>query len=133
MTTIILSDGVDTVSLPGDLIWQEHFGWSSVVQQTAYTLTGALVVETATKQAGRPITLTSGDNFGIIKKQQADQLLVWAGIAGKALVLSAHGNNYNVMMRHEDAPAVQAVALASGKNPLASDDWMQITIKLMEI
>lgn len=132
-TPITLSDGVITLDLPGDMVWHEHFGWSPVVQQVGYTLTGALVVETATKQAGRPITLSTGADFAWITKAVADQLLAWAEIPGKTFTLGAHGAVYSVMMRHDDPPAVEATLLAEGKNPLVAADWMRVTLKLMEI
>lgn len=132
-TPITLSDGVITLYLPGDMVWHEHFGWSPVVQHVGYTLTGALVVETGTKQAGKPITLSSGADFALITKAVADQLLAWAEIPGKQLTFIAHGTTYSVMYRHDDPPAVEATLLAEGKNPLVSTDWMRVTLKLMEI
>lgn len=47
-----------SITLPSGLIWSDEQEWSPIDQQTTYSLTGALVVEEAVKQAGRPITLT---------------------------------------------------------------------------
>lgn len=133
MSVMTLSDGSVTINLPGDMLWDDHFGWSPVVQQVGYTLSGALVVESAVKQSGRPITLRSGENFALVKKASVDHLQSWAGVAGKLLTLNAHGENLTVLLRHEDAPAVEAFAMLAGKNPLEADDWMSVVVKLLQI
>jgi hypothetical protein len=43
--------------LPDDLLWADEHAWSPVVATVSYLLTGALLVQSATRQAGRPITL----------------------------------------------------------------------------
>ncbi|MEQ1529090.1 MAG: hypothetical protein ABL925_07225 [Methylococcales bacterium] len=48
---------LDGVVLPSDLKWVDEFEWSPQVRQVDYSLTGALLVQTALKQSGRPITL----------------------------------------------------------------------------
>jgi hypothetical protein len=54
---------VSRLQLPDGLRWEDEFSWTAVTQQTAYTLTGALVVEQGTRQAGRPLTLAGGRRF----------------------------------------------------------------------
>lgn len=51
------------LTLPGDLRWTDEFAWSPVLRSAEYSLTGALIVQEATRQAGRPITLVA-DNPG---------------------------------------------------------------------
>lgn len=58
MADSILLDGL---SLPADLIWSDEFQWSSVERAAERTLTGALIIEEAVKQGGRPITLEAKD------------------------------------------------------------------------
>lgn len=55
MADIIL----DNLHLPGDLIWEDEFSWSSVdrTDSPEFTLGGAPIFEESTKTAGRPITL----------------------------------------------------------------------------
>lgn len=43
--------------LPSGLVWSDEFAWTPVAQNIERTLTGALVIEEATKTAVRPITL----------------------------------------------------------------------------
>jgi len=55
------------VSLPGDLRWSDEFAWTSVARSADYSLTGALIVQEAVKQAGRPITLEAkSESLGYI-------------------------------------------------------------------
>ena len=51
------------VTLPQGLVWSDEFDWTPLAQTTEYSLTGALIVEQAEKQAGRPITLVGGIDF----------------------------------------------------------------------
>jgi len=55
-----MSISLDEITLHEDLIWTDEFDWSPVQQSQQYTLTGALILETGVKQAGRPITLVGG-------------------------------------------------------------------------
>jgi hypothetical protein len=45
------------ITLPTTLVWEDEFTWSPVASSAEYSLTGALIVQQATKLAGRPITL----------------------------------------------------------------------------
>ena len=51
-----LATGV-ALPLPDDLLWSDEHAWSPAVTSVSYLLTGALLVQSATRQAGRPITL----------------------------------------------------------------------------
>lgn len=51
------------MTLPAGLVWIDEFDWTPVQQSSEYSLSGALMVHSATKLAGRPITL-SGQTDG---------------------------------------------------------------------
>lgn len=51
------------LTLPTGLRWENEFDWSPIAVSSQYTITGALVLHTATKQAGRPLTLVGGRKF----------------------------------------------------------------------
>lgn len=68
---------LDTVQLPRGLIWVDEFAWRPVEAATEYALNGALVHDSATRLAGRPITL------------QADADAGWNGMT-RAVVLAVH-------------------------------------------
>ena len=60
--TISLSVGLTTVPLNPDLFWADENNWHPVEQTSERTITGALVVQSATRVAGRPITLQPEDD-----------------------------------------------------------------------
>ncbi len=47
------------IALPDDLKWTDEFTWSPVVRSQRYGLTGALIIQEAVRQSGRPITLAA--------------------------------------------------------------------------
>jgi hypothetical protein len=47
--------------LPDDLLWTDEHAWTPAVAAVSYLLTGALLVESAARQAGRPITFVAAD------------------------------------------------------------------------
>ena len=56
MTSLLTLDGVE---LPEDLEWADEYTAWKVGQVVRYSLTGALIVQEAALQAGRPVTLQS--------------------------------------------------------------------------
>ena len=128
---ISLSDGATTLTLPDGLLWADEWTWRAVEQSVTTTLTGALVVEVATRQAGRPITLKSGTDYAWIIRADLDQLNAWADMPGKELALSIRGVSRPVIFRHQDT-AIEAEMILHKSAP-AQTDYYQATIRLMEI
>lgn len=63
----------DTLTLDPQFDWADEFDWQPLAQSDPiYTITGAMIIETGIKQAGRPITL-NGDNVWL-KKSVLDTL-----------------------------------------------------------
>ena len=56
MTTITLARAGTTITLSDRLHWTDEFDWHPVEQASSYSTTGALLIDVATRQAGRPIT-----------------------------------------------------------------------------
>jgi len=129
--SITLSDGVTTLALPADMEWSDEYDWSPVVQEAGYSLTGALIVEASVKQAGRPVTLQSGDDRAWVTRADVDQLRAWAAIPGKALTLTLRGTARAVIFDHA-AGAVEADMVMFYGDPVASDHYA-ITIKTIEV
>ena len=130
--TVTLSDGTTTLTLDPDLDWSDEYAWSPVVQNSSYSLTGALIVQVSTRQAGRPITLAGADDRGWMDGTVIAQLQAWAAVAGKTLTLTLRGVAYSVMLRHQDAPAVEATPVVGYSDP-NSNDWYVATLKFMVI
>lgn len=124
---------LDTVTLPLGLLWADEYNWHAVGQKSAYTLTGALVVESAGKQAGRHITLAGGEDYGWVQRATLDALYALAAIPGKVMTLTLpDARTYQVMFRHHDEGAISAEALLQ-KCIQAADDYYVVTIYLMAV
>lgn len=130
--SITLSDGVTTLTLPGDLAWTDEYTWSPVVQESGYSLTGALIIETASKLAGRPITLQGAADCAWITRAMVNQLSSWRDVPGQQLTITLRGTARTVTFRHEDAPVIEADPILFYGDPIDDDDY-RATIKLMEI
>ncbi len=132
--SLTLSDGTTLLTLPDDLEWADEHAWQPVAQSTGYSLTGALVVETASKQTGRPITLTGDADRAWLSRAQVDQLMAWAAVAGKVLTLTLRGASRSVVFRHQDGAAISAKQIVPGA-PISTPGGgtYVVTLNLMEI
>lgn len=120
-----------TVSLPDDLHWQDEFNWNQVVQEESYTLTGALVVESFQRLAGRPLTLVSYRDEVWVPRATVETLAAWAAVPGLQMTLAWRGATRNVMFRAssvavESTPVVHIEA-AEGTDPRL------LTLRLLEV
>jgi hypothetical protein len=134
-----LSDGVTTITLPDDFVWDDEHDWHPVEQAVDYTLTGAILVHTAIKQAGRPITLVGEEDHSWVTRSTVDALKTYADVApdpetGNGVYqLTLRGVTRDVVFRHHDGePMSSAIILYKGKAPEPTD-YYQITLKFMEV
>lgn len=117
-----------TLELPNSLLWVDQFAWSPAVQAKEYSLTGALIVDGATRLAGRPITLRSPDEeSGWFTQEQLDQLYAWSSVPLLTGTLTLDGVSFDVMFDRESAPleAAYVLYLTSGQ--------YTATVRLMEV
>lgn len=121
-----------TLTLPDGLDWTDEHSWSPVVQEANHTLSGALVVETAEKLAGRPITLESAEDRAWLPFSTVQTLRAWAAIPGAEMTLTLRGQARQVVFRHQDAPAVEAWPILF-KAIYQTDDWWRVNLKFMEV
>lgn len=131
--SITLSDGTTTVSLPADLYWGDEHAWHPVLQSVERSLTGALIIDAATLQAGRPITLAPADETSAwMPLTTLEQLRTWADVPLKQLTLTIRGVAHTVIWRHDDPPALSAEPLVQFNDTLPSD-WYLATLKFMKV
>lgn len=126
---ITLSDETLTVVLPPDLQWTDEFGWTPVEHSTDYSLDGALVIQEATRQDGRPITLYGGTEGAWATRQQVLALYSLASEPGKQMTLDLWGRTFNVMFRRPAIEAGEIIRLAHPDN----EHWYSLTINLMQV
>lgn len=138
---ITLSVGATVVTLPVDLHWQDEFTYSPVQQAVETSITGALVIDVATRIGGRPITLVrdpDGKDTGWTTRATLEQINTWASVAGQQMVLTLRGATRTVVFAHHGGNAVTAtpVAMYTDTDYLGgagAADYYRIELRLMEI
>ena len=98
--SITLTYNGTTATLSDRLQWVDEFAWSPVEQATAYSTTGALLVDVAVKQAGQPITLEGTDTNAWISRALCSTLQAWAALPGIQLDLVLRGETHQVIFDH---------------------------------
>ena len=117
--------------LPADMVWTDEFIWPTVVKSTEYTLTGALVVDSAQRLAGRTITLAGADDYGWITRATVDALRTLASaLPGQYVLTLADARSFNVVFAPEDPIAAQPIAPVADPG---ADFWYVATVKLIEV
>ena len=130
MTT--LSDGATSIAFSDDLQWSDEFAWAAVEQTTQRTITGGLIIQSASRTAGRPITLAADtDSAGWVQRTTLDQLFTWAGSPGKVMTLTYRGVAHQVAYRHQDT-AIDATPVVPFSD-VQSGDFYHVTLRFLEL
>lgn len=122
--------------LPDDLLWSDEHAWTPAVSSVSYLITGALLVQSATRQAGRPITLVGPADMAWVTRATLETLRSWAAVAlsdtsGRFALTLADSRVFTVAFRHQDT-AIEAEPVLG--IPARSDaDFYRLTLRLMEI
>lgn len=130
-----LATGV-ALPLPDDLLWADEHAWSPAVTAVSYLLTGALLVQSATKQAGRPITLVGPSDMAWVTRGAVATLHTWAAApltatSGRFELTLRDARVFTVAFRHADT-AIDAEPVLGF--PAQSDtDFYRITLRLMQL
>ncbi len=125
-----------TLALPDDLLWSDEHTWSPVVSSVSYLITGALLVQSATRQAGRDITLVGAADMAWVTRSVVNVLREWAAlpldaVTGRFELTLMDGRMFTVAFRHADG-AIEAEPVT--EFPARNDnDFYRITLKLMQI
>lgn len=131
--SITLEVGATVVALHADLLWSDEFSWSPVEQSTERTITGALIVSSAARQAGRPITLQPEDDSSAwMTRALVEQLRNWSEGVGQVMVLTLRGQVRNVVFRHHEPPALEANPVTHFADATDADPY-RVTLRLTEI
>ena len=110
MPNIDLTYAGNTHPLPDRLIWADEYDWSPVEQTKTYTTTGALIIDTGIRQAGRPITLQGTESAAWITRALCDALRAWAALPGIEMSLTLRGQVHTVIFDQEKG-AIEAKSL----------------------
>jgi hypothetical protein len=125
-----------TLALPDDLLWSDEHTWSPVVSSVSYLITGALLVQSATRQAGRDITLVGAADMAWVTRSVVNVLRDWAALpldsaTGRFELTLTDGRLFTVAFRHADG-ALEAEPV-TGFPARNDNDFYRITLKLMQI
>jgi hypothetical protein len=114
------------------MLWTDQYDWTPTEQTETRTLTGALVIETAQKQAGRPITLTGTAESGWATKAQVDAVFAMLSTTTPLVLVLPDGTTFNVTFRNKDNPPVQAKPLLDYRT-YQTTDYFILVIKLITL
>lgn len=126
-----LADSV-SLSLPDDLLWTDEHAWSPAVSSVSYLITGALLIQSATRQSGRPITLVGPADMAWVTRAVVDALYDWASVPAQSFELTAaDARVFTVVFRHQDT-AIEAEPIL-GIPSRSPSDFYRLTLRLMEV
>lgn len=122
--------------LPDDLLWSDEHAWSPAVVATSYLITGALLIQSATRQAGRPITLVGAPDMAWVTRATVEQLRAWAAIpvgntTGRFALTLKDGRSFTVAFRHTET-AIEAEPVL-GIPARVDTDFYRLTLRFLEI
>ena len=120
------------VTLPPNMVWEDKYKWSAVVQEVKVTLGGSPVVYSAPLQSGRRISLVAYQDQGWLTKAQVDAVNALANVAGATYNFTIGTESFNVVFRHEEPPAVEMDPLIPRAVPLDGDYFVG-RIKLLVV
>jgi hypothetical protein len=131
MSTVTLALGATTVDLPSALSWVDEYTWSPIEQTQTYTCTGALLVEEAVKQAGRPYMLEGTVDRTWCTRELVNTLKGWAATPGVQLVLTIRGIARTVTFDHVRGALQGLPVLFYEDGSIGLDDWYVPTLRLI--
>lgn len=131
MSTLTLTKGAITLLLPSALAWKDEFDWAAVEQTQTYTTTGALLIEEATKQAGRPYTLEGSEDRAWMERSLVQTLQSWAAAPGAVMGLTIRGVARNVTFDHVRGALAGFPVMFYEDGSIAGDDNYVPTIRLI--
>lgn len=119
-----------TVQLPRGMVWIDELDYSPVQKELAHSTTGALLVDVATHQAGRPITLQAEDDAGWIPRSVLLDLHALAlDATAQHQLQMADGRTFAVIFAQD---AISARPLARPELPPAHYPYVA-TVRLIEV
>jgi hypothetical protein len=122
----------DTVVLPDDLLWVDEFDWARVEQRSEHTISGALLIEAAARQAGQPITLQAGADYAWTLRSDLLLLAAWKALPAAVMALVLRdAAPVNVVFDHA-RNAVEARPVVDYAEPEAADPYV-VTLRFIKV
>ena len=125
---MILLGGIE---LP-DLVWEGEFEFTGVAASVDFSLGGTPMVWEGARE-GRPIDLVGGEDTAWISRSALESLKALAAVPLGVHTLDFEGTAYMVRFRHEEPPVISAEQVLPSPEADASDRFMNLRIRLMEV
>lgn len=111
---------LNNVVLPTGMIWENEFNEQLVSQTTKRTLSGSIVIFSGSREKGLNISLSSGPDFGWLKRQVLSTLKSFASQPALIMPLVIGSETFNVVFDHSNQ-AINAVPVVPFANPSETD------------
>lgn len=121
----------EVVLRPG-LVWTDRWAPQKVSQKLVRSLGGLPVFYHSSLHGGRRITLESLPDQGWQTGETVEQLYGLAGETGAQYLLDLGVEQFSVMFRHEEAPALEATPLLP-RTVAGPGDYFLINLKLITV
>jgi hypothetical protein len=120
-----------TLTLPPHLLWANEFAWPSVAMSAPrYSLTGALIVESAARLAGRPIELASDAAW--MPRSNVLTLRTWAALPGQTFSLVLRDEPARTVIFDQQAGPIVAEPVVDYSDP-APGDFYRLGLRFLEV
>ena len=87
-----------SIAVPRGMVWVDEFDWVPVERAMTYSVTGALLIDEAPRNAGRPITLVGEVDAGWVGRGVVVQLHALASATDATYTLTlADGRSFAVV------------------------------------
>lgn len=120
-----------TVPLSDDFAFPEQYSWNALQMRKAYSVTGALIVQTGLKQTGRAITLRGDAPFAWVRRSDLELLRTLAATPNAVMSLTFRGAAYNVIFDN-DAGAIEAEPVVDYSDEDAADFYV-VTLRFLVV
>lgn len=99
------------IALPAGMLWVDEFAWAAAKRSVERSITGAQIIDEATKVAGRPITLQGAQDQGWIRRATLLAVRALADVPGGQYQLTlATGEQFTVMFAPDEAIDAQPIS-----------------------
>ena len=118
---------LDSITISETFVWTDEYEWAQLGQSNAHTLTGALIVETGTKLAGRPITLSEA----WATKAEIEILRTKLALDEEMTLTLHDAREFTVRFDHS-GPGITAQSIFLLAAPESTDHYA-LTLKFIEV
>lgn len=99
------------IALPSGMLWVDEFSWTAVQRSVDRSITGAQIIDVATKVEGRTITLQGAPDQGWIRRATLLEVQALAHEPdGRYPLVLANGETFTVMFAADTAIDAQPIS-----------------------